>query len=202
MKKILTFIFALTFVMQSWADTFTVGDFKYETLSDSTVSIAKSDGVTLSGELVIPSSVNYGGKDYVVSKVAWGGFCDTDITSAILPKTITVISEEAFSDCIKLQRLTLPTHLTSIGRRAFIGCDAMQTIECHVFFPASVDINNKAFSSTQYSNTILYIPTGSLSAYKNHEVWQKFSNIQEKDMEDVDDTMFTFTIYYSRSYYS
>ena len=192
-KALLTLI-ALSAYTLTWADTFTTGDLKYETLVDGTVSVARADGVALSGELTVPSSVSYGGKDYDVSQVAWGGFCDTKISKAVLPKSIKKISDEAFSDCAQLKEIVLPTYLASIGRRAFDECDALQTIECRVFFPSSVSVNGKAFSNEHHANTILYVPTGSLQAYQNDEQWQKFDNIQEKDMDDVDSKMFTFTV--------
>ena len=52
------------------------------------------------GELTIPSSINYYGKEYEV----------------------TNIGDEAFYECNELTTITLPESLTEIGMRAFLRC--------------------------------------------------------------------------------
>ncbi|MBR1448617.1 MAG: leucine-rich repeat protein [Prevotella sp.] len=90
----------------------------------------------LSGDIVIPSSIDYEGQTYSVTGIvgpidthSYGGmssisadeaaFQGTAITSLTLPATITSISACAFINCSQLQKVTLPETLTSIEWGAF-----------------------------------------------------------------------------------
>ena len=65
-----------------------------------------------SGSVVIPSSVEYGGKSY----------------------SVTSIGDYAFYRCSGLTSIELPASLTSIGGEAFSGCTGLTSLE----FPASL----------------------------------------------------------------
>ena len=83
----------------------------------------------LSGDIVIPSSIEYEGQSYPVTGIvgpidthSYGGmssisadeaaFQGTAITSITLPATITSISTCAFIKCSKLQKVVLPETVT------------------------------------------------------------------------------------------
>ena len=66
-----------------------------------------------SGEVTIPSYVTYDGVDYPVKAIAEG----------------------AFSGQTMIERIVLPSSVTSIGARAFQGCSSLQS----VVFPSSID---------------------------------------------------------------
>ena len=77
MKRLLfSFLFVLT-AIAGWAQTtFTEGNFKY-TVTDEVnhkVSIAKADEATLTGALVIPSSVIHDEVEYTVTSIAEWAF--------------------------------------------------------------------------------------------------------------------------------
>ena len=70
---------------------------------------------------------------------------NTDITSAILPNTITTIGIDAFSGCTALASVKLPESLTSIGAYAFYGCTSLTSI----IIPKSItSIGVNAFSES------------------------------------------------------
>ena len=69
-----------------------------------TVSVA-GYSYQISGALVIPSSVSYGGTTY----------------------SVTSIGYEAFDDCSGLTSVTIPSSVTSIGVSAFYGCSRLTT---------------------------------------------------------------------------
>ena len=151
-------------------------------------SITIPSGVTSIGEhefnycsslcsITIPSSVTY------VNNNAFQG-CNL-LKSVTIPSGVTSIGTYAFSYCNTLTSVTIPSSVTSIGAYAFYVCGALT----EVTIPSSVtSINNNAFQNcyglgfikferstppTVYSNTfngvptdcIIYVPTGSLSAY-------------------------------------
>ncbi|MBR5178451.1 MAG: leucine-rich repeat domain-containing protein [Lachnospiraceae bacterium] len=99
------------------------------------------------------SSVSYqvkGGYIYFDKSLGMITGADKSITLAKIPKKISnvvvkVIGDEAFKNCTKLKKVTLPSKLKTIGDSAFYGCSALEYID----IPAKVTaIGNKAFEVT------------------------------------------------------
>ena len=129
MKRLLfSFLFVLT-AIAGWAQTtFTQGDFTYTVTDEDakTVSIAKAEAATLTGAVIIPSSVTYETVTYTVTSIAdYGFYSNEDITEVTLPSTVTSIGEGAFWYCSKLTTITLPSTLTTIGNAAFFFCSSL-----------------------------------------------------------------------------
>ena len=87
------------------------------------------------GEFIVPETVLELGERL---------FAGSQITSIVLPDTITTIPAEAFRDCRQLKSVQMPANLTSIGYAAFYGCTSLETI----FIPKSVQ-NNTVKTLTQ-----------------------------------------------------
>ena len=79
------------------------------------------NGVALSStsELVIPEEVTS------ISQYAFRYF--SNVTKIRLPKSMKTISGENFSDHIYLTEITVPSTVSSVGERAFVGCTSLQT---------------------------------------------------------------------------
>ena len=77
----------------------------------------------LGGDLVIPATVTYDGKQYTVTRFA-AKYCK-NLTSVTLPNTVKEIGKEAFWGCASLTSVNLPDSLTSIGEHAFTGCTGL-----------------------------------------------------------------------------
>ena len=67
--------------------------------------------------------------------------------------------------------------MESIGDDAFYGCKNLQTLTVYMDSPVSVTENT--FEKVEKSACVLYVPKGSLEAYKAAPVWQDFQNIKE-----------------------
>ena len=52
----------------------------------------------------------------------------SDLTSIIIPTSVTRIGEYAFSYCSGLSSITIPNNVTSIGQSAFYGCSSLASI--------------------------------------------------------------------------
>lgn len=95
-------------------------------------SVAVSSDAPLSywGDIVIPPSVEYGGKTYIVGSIDDGAFhlCSM-MTSIELPETITRIGDDAFGGCMGLTSITIPTLVRSIGESAFYNCSGLTSVE-------------------------------------------------------------------------
>ena len=51
-----------------------------------------------------------------------------DAISYTVPSGVTKIGDEAFKDCVRLEKIELPNGVTEIGENAFIGCTGLRTI--------------------------------------------------------------------------
>ena len=139
---------------------------------------------------VIPSSV---------TSIGNGALAYTNFTSFDIPETITHIGDGAFSMCYDLVRIGIPNSVTSIGNKAFEACsitdivipESVSTIGSAAFDscrqlesmtviavtpPEIVSVFNE-YERYMYDQVTLYVPMGSLEAYRAHEEWGKFSHI-------------------------
>ncbi len=85
-------------------------------------------GNNVKGELVIPEKVSVGLHEYTVIGVGEYSFYKNDITSVEIPKSITEISYNSFSECKSLQTVKLPDTVTKIDRYAFNGDVSLKSI--------------------------------------------------------------------------
>ncbi len=103
----------------------------YNITDDTGLEVAvtyRRTGSSYSGDVVIPSSVAYGGNTYRVTGIGTFAFSDCiSLTSVTLPEGLTSIKEDAFSGS-SLASVTLPEGLTSIGGYAFSRCDGLASI--------------------------------------------------------------------------
>lgn len=76
------------------------------------------DGGGYSGNVVIPESVEYGGKIYKVTSIGQRAFMDCSVTSVIIPNGVTSIGMNAF-DCCSLSSITIPSSIAYIDEDAF-----------------------------------------------------------------------------------
>ena len=76
-----------------------------------------------SGDVIIPSSVSYNGKNYSVTSIGVAAFSEcSGLTSVEIPNSVTYISSWAFSNCSSLTSITIPASVTWINNEAFYKC--------------------------------------------------------------------------------
>lgn len=108
-------------------ETVTVDNIKYY-IENGEATIAVQDE-NLSGDIVIPESISYNGNNYVVIRATNGAFQNTDITSIILPNSITALGNICFRFCHNLTSVKLPDNITSLGDETFMTCSKLSVIE-------------------------------------------------------------------------
>ena len=116
------------------------------------------DGVVYIGNVLykfkglMPENTSIDIKEGTISVVA-GAFMDCDrLISIIIPKSVTLIGEGAFDDCISLTSIT---------------CKADNAPQA----------KNSIFNGVDKSIPV-YVPASSVSVYQSADYWNEFSNIQ------------------------
>jgi len=107
-------------------------------------------------------------------------FCGcTGLTSATISYCVT-IGKYAFLGCTGLTSVTIPSSVTSIGKEAFDGCTGLTSMTVEATNPPLCGVNNygDVVGLGINYNIPLYVPAGSVDAYKAADEWKKFTNIQ------------------------
>ena len=102
----------------------------------------------------------------------------TGLTSITIPNSVTSIGDYAFSGCSGLTSITIPNSVVSIGMEAFYGCTGLTAIHCLSSTPPTISSYSGTFNNDTYSKATLYVPQGSLGAYKAAAGWGNFQNIR------------------------
>ena len=128
-----------------------------------------------------------------VTSIGWYAFyvC-SGLTSIIIPSSVPSIGYSAFGLCTGLTSITIPSSVISIEDGAFGGCTGLTSI--YTYAPIPVSLNNySVFYNVNKSTCALYVPKGSLSAYKAADYWNEFINIVEFDASAVTNPVNTTT---------
>ena len=120
-----------------------------------------------SGEVVIPSSVEYEGKTYSVTGIAECAFEGCDITRVILPNTIQELGRQAFRGS-GIREITIPASVAYILDLVFYSCDQLEKIICLGTVPPNISYGYDALLD---SHATLFVPLEALDAYKANDVW-------------------------------
>ena len=97
-----------------------IDDFFYNLRPEDKIAIVVSNPYKrYSGDIVIPESVTYEGTEYTVTDFGPAFYQCTDLTSVVIPATVTGIGYETFLGCTKLTSVNLPSGLKGIADHAF-----------------------------------------------------------------------------------
>ena len=104
--------------------------------------------------------------------------CLYGLDTVRLPTSLTTIGRFAFYDDSYLFTVEIPESVTEIDSYAF-ACPNLTNIYCHGATPANI-ADETVFSAIDKNQCTLYVPEGSVEAYRTAKYWKDFKNIKEK----------------------
>ncbi len=104
------------------------------------------------------------------------------LTSITIPNSVTLIGDYAFYDCTLLASVTIPHNVAYIGNQAFYECNSLKEVYCKSTTPP-IGGNHMlhCYNDGVYEplNCKIYVPIGSVEAYKAAEYWSDYANYIE-----------------------
>ncbi len=101
----------------------------------------------------------------------------TALISLIIPDNVKVIQQEAFYGCTNLTSVTIGSGITSIEYAAFDSCKNLAEVNVKATTPPT---GGRDILYNCSSSLVIYVPTGSESAYKSATNWSEYT-IQGKN---------------------
>lgn len=195
--KIRILLIFTAFVLQSFmsaVSAFQYNGLNYNVTGNSTVSVGSNKSVT--GDIVIPEKITYGGIEYTVTGISKEAFKDSQISSVKMPNTLVSIEDDAFLSCENLTSIVVPNSVTSIGNGSFAFCSKLNSLQYGVnvnrigkdiftglsSLETVISLNPTppavATWGTTKTSATLYVPEQAISAYKLADVWKNFASIK------------------------
>ena len=94
-----------------------------------------------------------------------------------IPDNVSSIGWGAYGYCSAIKSLTLGKSVLSVGQEAFKGLTALENIYCRNTVPATLGAN--CFLNVDKSNVVVYVPAGTVAAYKAADGWKEFTRIYD-----------------------
>ena len=146
-----------------------IGDLYYNL--DATNHTAEVARQSASGDVIIPSTVEYNSVTYSVTSIGYMAFFDcSGLTSVTIPNSVTSIGGSAFEWCTGLTSVTIGNSVTSIGDAAFFKCCSLMSVTIEAETPPALD-DVHCFSCIDMNppgmyKCPIYVPCGTIDAYK------------------------------------
>lgn len=127
MKKILTLlcVMALPYLNASAYDFEVNGIFFTVTSFDNYTVAVDGFNESLSGTIVIPSTITYSNRNFTVTSIKSGK--GAEIESVQIPETVISIADYAFSRT-SIKHIEIPDNVTDIGKKTFMNCKSLASV--------------------------------------------------------------------------
>ena len=128
-KQLLLLMMVVLPMVASAYDAEINGIYYYLGSNPNVAEVTNVSNFWYSGDIIIPETVTYEGKQYNVTSIGDCAFQNCyDLTSVIIPNSVTSIGALAFQKCSRLTSVTIPNSVTSIGSCAFQDCSGLTSV--------------------------------------------------------------------------
>ena len=111
-------------------------------------------------------------------------FAYSALKNVIVGNGVHKIPEEFCLGCSGLTSVMLGNAVDTLDAQCFKYCEYLDTIMCMAKVPPVMNgAEDSFFEPLVFQNATLYVPVGSLEAYKTAKVWKKFQNIVAKNFD-------------------
>ena len=145
--------------------------------------------------VTIASTVTANGKNCKVIAIGDNAFYDSyRLKTVTISEGVQTIGYEAFAYCSNLNRINLPSTLTSIDEGIFYGCRSLTSVASYIQNPSAV--SDKTFANRSWneetedndyfpSPATLYVPIGTKAKYEALSGWTMFAAIEEGEPKEI-----------------
>lgn len=161
-------------------------------------SIRPADKTDMEGDVIVPSYVEYEGKNYPVTVIERHSFASKRMKTVTLPDTVVRIEESAFENCQWLREVYLGKSLQRIGDSAFRGCKWL------IYMPLPetvIQVGYQALKDTrmlEYKNGVVYLDHV-LYGYKGYLPEHSYIEVREGTTV-IADSAFNSRLEYGKDY--
>jgi hypothetical protein len=106
-------------------------------------------------------------------------FAPKGLTKYEIADGIGAIAHDAFYESLRLQSITIPQSVTSIGEYAFYYCESLKSIYCKRSTPATLGagaFDNSDNGTDKPIGCKIYVPTSAVELYKSAENWKRYKS--------------------------
>ncbi|MBO4690811.1 MAG: leucine-rich repeat protein [Paludibacteraceae bacterium] len=109
-----------------------------------------------------------------LKKIGHSAFWYAGLTEVVIPEGVERIEWSAFGNCTELHKAILPSTLKELQFEAFY-CEKLDTVVANMETP--LEIRSDVFAYVDLAGCTLFVPEGSIDAYRAAEVWKEFGTI-------------------------
>ena len=107
-----------------------------------------------------------------ITQIGKGAFCHCVwIEDINIPNSLNHIEAYTFEDCTSLKTVNIPKSVKVIGEKSFYNSGISTVCLCEEN-PLNISVASNSFNGTDFK---LYVPIGSMSAYRNVSPWNQIS---------------------------
>ena len=149
-----------------------IGDYAFSGCSKAFTSLELKNGVSV-GNYAFANCGTLTSVTIDTNSIGSDVFRDcTELNSINIGSSTTTISDYMFTNCYSLRSVTIPDSVTSIGYYAFGYCKYISSITINAVTPPT--LKEGAFYGIR--DYIIYVPSGSLEAYKAASGWSTYKS--------------------------
>ena len=106
-------------------------------------------------------------------------FAPKGLTKYEIADGIGAIAHDAFYESLRLQSVTIPQSVTSIGEYAFYYCESLKSVYCKRSTPPTLGVSvfdNSDNGTDKPIGCKIYVPTSAIDLYKAAENWKRYKS--------------------------